>query len=295
MSDDSAIGDVSDTAFWVAYYRGLEGERRNPLFRDPLSRRLAGERGRSIAESLPGAHFTSWMMAIRTVVIDAFIEKAISEGADTILNLGAGLDTRPYRMDLASELNWIEADHARIVDYKAALLKDVTPRCRLSRMKVDLADGEARRNMLREAAAGAKKLLVLTEGVILYLDEDDVAELARDIRSVAVYWIVDYLSPLAQAFRPKEMTDKMKSAPLKFQPADWRGFLAAQGWRCRELRYLADEGDAQKRRVEFPFWTGIAFLLRALFMSAEKRAAFRTVMGYALMVPDTERGAAPKA
>jgi methyltransferase (TIGR00027 family) len=289
MSDDSAIGDVSDTAFWVAHYRGIEGERKNPLFYDPLAKRLAGERGRKIAQSLPGAYFTAWMMAIRTVIIDAFIAKAIAEGADTIVNLGAGLDTRPYRMDLPQSLNWIEADHPKIIDYKAGLLQDEAPRCQLSRVKIDLADREARRTLLREIATDARKTLVLTEGVILYLDEDEVADLAQNLKSVASYWIVDYLSPLARAFRPKGMTDRMKSAPLKFQPADWMGFLEAQGWRCRELRYLSDEGDARNRRVEFPFWAGLGFAVRALFTSREKRAAFRTVMAYALMVPDTQK------
>jgi O-methyltransferase involved in polyketide biosynthesis len=47
---------------------------------------------------------------IRTVIIDDRIKLAIGEGVDTILNLGAGLDTRPYRMDLPKTLRWVEFD-----------------------------------------------------------------------------------------------------------------------------------------------------------------------------------------
>ena len=39
------IQNVSDTAFMVAGFRAAENERPNPLFRDPLAARLAGEHG----------------------------------------------------------------------------------------------------------------------------------------------------------------------------------------------------------------------------------------------------------
>src|SRR5947208_2742107 len=91
------IENVSDTALWVAVYRALESERPDALFRDPLSMKLAGARGREIAASMPNGSIMAWVMAIRTVAIDRLIQDAIRMGADTVLNLGAGLDTRPYR------------------------------------------------------------------------------------------------------------------------------------------------------------------------------------------------------
>src|SRR5690349_10113943 len=93
---DALIRDVSDTAFWIAHHRATESQRPDALFRDPLALRLAGQRGRDIASSMPAAAVTGWMVVLRTVVIDAFIQQAIAGGADAILNLGAGLDTRPY-------------------------------------------------------------------------------------------------------------------------------------------------------------------------------------------------------
>ena len=47
------IRNISDTACWAAIYRARETERPNPLFRDPLARRLAGTRGEQIADSIP--------------------------------------------------------------------------------------------------------------------------------------------------------------------------------------------------------------------------------------------------
>lgn len=102
------INDVSDTAFWIANYRATESERPDALFRDPLARRLAGERGRAIAADMPAARITEWSVVMRTVIIDSFIMSAIAEGVTTIVNLGAGLDTRPYRLELPA--------HQRIVE-----------------------------------------------------------------------------------------------------------------------------------------------------------------------------------
>jgi methyltransferase (TIGR00027 family) len=115
---DDLIRDVSDTALWVAACRAIETERPDALFRDPLAGRLAGERGRQIAMTLSHGKATIWSVAIRTVVVDAFVTTATAAGVDTIVNLGAGLDTRPHRMDLPGSLRWIEVDYPSIIDTK---------------------------------------------------------------------------------------------------------------------------------------------------------------------------------
>ena len=42
---------------------------------------------------------------------------AIAQGVGTVLNLGAGLDTRPHRMALPQELLWIEADFPSMLEF----------------------------------------------------------------------------------------------------------------------------------------------------------------------------------
>ena len=59
MNDRTEIRDVSETAVWVAYYRGLETDRPDALFRDPLARLLTAERGeqdRPVVCGLPASH-----------------------------------------------------------------------------------------------------------------------------------------------------------------------------------------------------------------------------------------------
>ena len=73
-----------------------------------------------------------WLVA-RTKLIDDAIADALADGCDRVLNLAAGLDARPYRLDLPSELTWVEADLPELLAEKTQALADQTPRCRLTR------------------------------------------------------------------------------------------------------------------------------------------------------------------
>jgi methyltransferase (TIGR00027 family) len=162
------IQHVSDTAFMVAGFRAAESERPRPLFRDPLAAKLVGDHGEKILATIPRHFVGAWSVVIRTVIIDDYIRQAIAAGVDTILNLGAGLDTRPYRIDLPNSLRWIEVDFPHMIELKEQRLAGEKPSCRLERIKLDLTDRALRRQLFADVSAWAGKILVLTEGVIPY-------------------------------------------------------------------------------------------------------------------------------
>lgn len=286
---ESPIKNVGDTAFMVAAYRAVESERADALFRDPLADRLAGEHGRNIIANLPhGAFVGGWSVIIRTCVIDQLIKTAIAEGVDTILNLGAGLDTRPYRMDLPSSLRWIEADFPHMIEWKQSKLAGETARCRLERVAVDLGDDAQRAKFLSAVAASSPKTLVLTEGVIPYLTPEQVAALARDLKAqpAFLYWIVDYFGPETYRYRRRKgMARAMQNAPFRFEPADFFGFFRERGWQPKVTRYLAEEAEQLHRPLIFPWPFQLWIKLVTFFLPAEKRAAMKRFMGYVLMEP----------
>ena len=91
-------------------YRAIESERPDAHFHDPYARKLAGPRGEEILRALPKARDFAWPMIVRTAVMDEIILRVIQhDGVDTVLNLAAGLDARPYRLPLPSELRWFDA------------------------------------------------------------------------------------------------------------------------------------------------------------------------------------------
>jgi methyltransferase (TIGR00027 family) len=167
MAPTGSISNVSDTARWMAAYRAMESARADALFYDGLADRLAGEQGRAIVAAAPRMLRNSWPIVARTKVIDDILSEAIGQGCDRVLNLAAGLDTRPYRLDLSSDFTWVEADLPGLLSEKERLLAGERPRCQLTRRAVDLADPVARDAFLDEALTGATKALVLTEGLLI--------------------------------------------------------------------------------------------------------------------------------
>src|SRR5688500_4995715 len=100
------VENISDTARWVAIFRAEESERPDAIFHDPFARRLAGERGEQIAAAIEFSRSHSWTFVARTFLFDRYIAQHVTQQFDTVLNLAAGLDTRPYRMTLPPSLKW---------------------------------------------------------------------------------------------------------------------------------------------------------------------------------------------
>src|ERR1700733_12405458 len=144
---NSSVRNISDTARWVAYFRARETQRPDALFRDPFAERLDGERGFQIANTLPDGNNHEWAWVARTYLFDQFTSRMIQEGVDLVVNLAAGLDARPYRMDLPPSLEWVEVDFPEIISYKENILASEKPVCRLERIPLDLSDVPARRTL----------------------------------------------------------------------------------------------------------------------------------------------------
>ncbi|WP_431971938.1 class I SAM-dependent methyltransferase [Nocardia sp. bgisy134] len=234
------VTNVSDTARWVAAFRAVESARPDALFRDPLADRVAGERGRAIAGRTPLLMHNGWNLVTRTKLIDDLIMKTIEQGCDRVLNMAAGMDTRPYRLDLPSEFPWIEADLPALVDEKNELLAGESPRCALTRTAVDLADPAARQKFLDEALAGAQRALVLTEGLIYYLADDEVIGLAAALaRPEIAWWALDVNNKAIFKRMSKATTELLANAPWQFGPVDPLRFFADLDWTADEVEALA--------------------------------------------------------
>jgi methyltransferase (TIGR00027 family) len=272
-SDEPKIRHVSDTAHWVASYRALESERPDALFRDPLAGRLTGARGWEIAESIaPKSRYGMWSVVVRTVVIDELIQKLVSEGVDTVINLGAGLDTRPYRLHLPESLRWVEIDFPDIIKLKDEVLADVVPSVALKRIALDLAQEDVRRTLFGRIAASSNKCLVLTEGVIPYLTEEQVASLADDLHAEMSfrYWIGEYYAPETyRMLKARWRRRKLRNAPFRFFPADWLGLFRAHGWTAREFRYLFEEAVKMGRPMPLPWWMRVLLRINRFWSSSE--------------------------
>lgn len=270
------IENVSDTARWVAVYRAMETERKDAHFRDPWARRLAGERGEAIVREMPRGRQTAWPMIVRTQVFDEIIlDRVRNHGVDTVLNLAAGLDVRPWRLELPPSLRWFDVDLPGITEYKAGVMAGETPRSRYEAVIADLADAVQRQGVFARVAADARQALVVSEGLLIYLAPEDVAALAADLHAQPAFrwWLTDLASPRLLQWMMKSWGKQVRdgNAPFRFAPEENAGFFLRHGW--KEAAWSSTMEDARRLKREMPMawlWRGLGRL-----MPAKRREEFR--------------------
>jgi methyltransferase (TIGR00027 family) len=286
------LADVSDTARWMAYLRALESERPDALFRDPFALRLAGDRGRAIAEAMPdapgakpGAAGFASLLAVRTRVFDELIADSVRAAeADAVLNLAAGLDTRPYRLSLPSSLVWIEADRGAILESKAALLTGEKPACRVERVATDLADASARKQLFERVASAHARIVVITEGLLVYLEESVVRSLAVELRAQPAVqrWILEAVAPevLKRNMGAWGHVLRRANAEWKFARADGFDFYAKLGWAPVEKRAFFDESRRLGRGPRYERLLGLLYAASSSF-----RRKVQNMVAYGVVAP----------
>ena len=250
---DSEIIHVSDTALMVAACRAAETELEDGFVRDPFAARLAGERGRAILNAMPYANVARMGLSIRARFVDELLLEALAaDSIATVLSVGCGLDTRPWRLQLPANLRWIEVDFADMLDYKEKLMAGEQVKCRRERLVADVTDAQQRREMYE--AAGSKPSLMITEGLLMYLPAATVKALASETRdrSSVAHWISDITTT---GFRKALGGGTDTMSPIRhvqaadaLQGEEILEVLHHYGWATAAKRsYISDVGFAQER------------------------------------------------
>jgi methyltransferase (TIGR00027 family) len=127
----------------------------------------------------------------RTLYIDRACERAAARGVRQLVTIGAGLDTRPYRLFAnAPDLAAFEVDHPDLFAYKEQALARVgaSPVCK--RTIVPLEYDEVATWPERAAKVGFEPrmpAIFVLEGVLMYLPEATQLELLRAISAAAAH------------------------------------------------------------------------------------------------------------
>jgi methyltransferase (TIGR00027 family) len=183
---------TSRSAEHVALFRALESTRRERIFDDPYAAKLLPLRYRAVARlaRLPRfrryveRHIDERMPAgprasavVRTRLIDDLVNEALKEGARQVVLLGAGYDSRAYRMPAMATGRVFEVDHPATQATKRRLIRGhVHPdrRAHVAFVPLDLARDDLDAALRRADFAARTRTAVVWEGVTNYLTAEAV-------------------------------------------------------------------------------------------------------------------------
>ncbi|MGO4203135.1 SAM-dependent methyltransferase [Rhodococcus sp. TAF43] len=237
---------VGVTAVFVAAARAMESGRADRLFDDPW----AGEFVRASGWNPPTdqmddgsrEELTTWV-AVRTKFLDDFVLDAVAAGCRQLVLLGAGLDTRAFRLPWPQPVTVYELDTAEMVQFKDAVLDGVSS-AQAARVTVPIDLRDDWPAALRGAGFGPDVPTAwILEGLLAYLPEDGVDALMRHVGELsgagsaigATITNVDFTAAMDDAplFRGSPLSRRDWLALLHSNgPADPEAWFDSYGWRA---------------------------------------------------------------
>lgn len=184
---------VGRTALMVAAARAIEATRPDSLAHDGLARyfvRAAAPAGRWPVRwsDVPGGPANPlWgrlgrYFGLRTRVLDDFLLGVTRDGARQVVLLGAGLDTRAFRLGWPPGCRVFELDRPGVLAFKQDVLDDAGARAEAARVTVAVDLGGDWAGPLREAGFDPDRPSVwLAEGLFLYLPADAERRLVETV------------------------------------------------------------------------------------------------------------------
>lgn len=186
-------------------------------------------------------------LAARVVWTDREVTSAIDDGIDQVVVVGAGYDSRAWRMDRPG-VRWFELDHRA----SQAAKRSVAPGPGPTWVEADLRTEDALDVLRSDGLATDRPTLFVVEGVTMYLDE---AVLRRQLEGLAAgaatgsRLVADFQPPAATtAGRTRRQLWLQRVARggsgerfrLTLLPDEAGALLAATGWDVTERTSLRD-------------------------------------------------------
>jgi methyltransferase (TIGR00027 family) len=193
-------GRASRTAQHNALFRALEQRMPRPLFDDPWARRFLRGRYR-LAAGLPAAWLARaidarWpgpraAVCVRTRYLDEAVVEAVARGLDQLVILGAGLDSRAYRLPGIEGVRVFEVDHPSTQAMKRERLGRAPPH--VTYVALDFVHDALEEGLRHAGLQSGVRTLFLWEGVTNYLDEPSVDATLRFVARAGTTLLFTYV------------------------------------------------------------------------------------------------------
>jgi methyltransferase (TIGR00027 family) len=224
------LAGVGGTGLTVAGIRAAETERADRLFADPLAGAFVAAAGSPPRQATvrQAAALRLWIVA-RTVFLDELVLAACADGTRQVVLLGAGFDTRAFRLPWPPGVRCFELDTADVLASKEQVLaaQRAVPGCERITIPGDLRDDWPA--ALRAAGLRPDQPAVwVAEGLLVYLSPDDVDQLLDRVTSLSAPG--SRLGLTSRSRLPGDQSSPAVALRRSAAPDDPVGWLAGHGW-----------------------------------------------------------------
>lgn len=181
------------SARMIAGLRAMEQDRPEDtrLFSDPYANAVAGTHGRILAQRIClVAPQTQLMVSSRTRHLDKTIESFHQGRPCQMVNIGVGLDTRFFRLELPKGSRLYELDLPLMLEVRATQMATLAANSSIHRIRVpiDLRAHDVSEQLRRsDAFDTSMQTFIIWEGGSMYFDKDDTARILRSIAKILIH------------------------------------------------------------------------------------------------------------
>ena len=174
------MNPISNTAFYCCGVRMLDAEHPNSLCNDIFAKRFMDERGMQIFAPFRSETMPNISNTVRCYIIDEAIRSLlVAHPNSLIISIGAGFDSRPYRIKGGE---WVEIDEPQIIEYKNEKLPITECANKLTRISIDFSNETLTEKLA--AYRSQQHIILAIEGVFMYLDNPAIESTIEQLQTL---------------------------------------------------------------------------------------------------------------
>lgn len=169
MKEKVSVTGVPETMIQTLYARAKESEKVNPMIQDDMAAEIVSKLDYDFSNADKDKAMSYGVIA-RTIVLDEMVGRYLSEHPKTVvINIASGMDTRCYRME-GKYLRWYNVDLPETMEIREKFLTESGPIYQIAKSAMDAS-------YMDEIITDGENVLVVIEGLSMYLSEEDVLQM----------------------------------------------------------------------------------------------------------------------
>ena len=169
MKEKVNVTGVPETMIQTLYARAKESGKKDAKIKDDMAMEIVSKLDYDFSKADQDKTMAYGVIA-RTIVLDHMVEQYLQENLNTIVvNIACGMDTRCYRMK-GKYLRWYNVDLPGTMEIREKFLTENGPIYQIAKSAMDASYTD-------EIVCDGENVLVVIEGLSMYLQEKDVLQM----------------------------------------------------------------------------------------------------------------------